>query len=164
MFRLLVAAAFAVALVAPLARADTPAATPAVREVPDDTLARYARVEIAPTKTSIYIGTVSMTMPAFVRHAAGTYESTYAAKVFPYFFYNEKGTLAIDVSDDALRQLAAGQPIEFHGRGHNSDGDERRVEGRAVPTDATTGQIKVRVFVTKKIQLIFNTTYRFTAR
>lgn len=127
----------------------------------ENPLAACARVDIAPTKTSIYIGTVSMTMPVFVRNPAGVYESTYTAKVFPYFFYNEKGRLSIDVSDDALRQLAAGQPIEFHGRGFSTANEERRIEGRAVPTDAHTGKIKVRVFVTKKIQLIFNTTYRF---
>lgn len=127
----------------------------------DAMLARYRRVEIAPTKTSIYIGTVSMTMPAFTRHAA-TYTATYTAKVFPYFFYNETGTLAIDVSDDALRQLTRGEPITFTGRGQNTDGEKRHVEGRAVPTDATTGHIKVRVFISKRIQLIFNTTYRFT--
>ena len=132
------------------------AATPAA-EVP---LRRYDRVEIAPTKTSIYIGTVTMTMPVFVRHG-GTYESTYTAKVFPFFFYNEKGTLAIDIGDETLRRLEHGEPIEFQGHGMSTSGGQRHVEGRAVPTAATGGKIKVRVFVTKKIQLIFNTTYRF---
>jgi hypothetical protein len=42
-----------------------------------------------------------------------------------------------------------------------SDGVERRVEGKATPVDATSGKIKVRVFVSKRIELIFNTTYRF---
>ncbi len=126
----------------------------------DADLSRYERVEIAPTKTSIYIGSVSMTMPTFVRHD-GTYSSTYSAKVFPYFFYNEKGRLSIDVSDDDLRRLEHGEPIELHGHGESSTGDVRRIEGRAVPVDARGGKIKVRVFVSKKIQLIFNTTYRF---
>jgi hypothetical protein len=122
----------------------------------------YARVDIAPTKTSIYIGTVSMTMPAFVRHE-DRYESTYAAKVFPYFFYNEQGTLAIDLPETALRRLAAGETVEFSGRAHNTAREERRVEGKATPTDARSGKLKVRVFVTKRIELIFNTTYVFPA-
>lgn len=126
-------------------------------EVP---LARYARVEIAPTKTSIYIGTVSMTMPTFVR-GAGVFTSTYSARVFPYFFYNEKGRISITLSDATLRQLQNGQPIEFEGEGVNTDGETRRIAGRAVPADGRSGKIKVRVFVSKKIQLIFNTTYRF---
>lgn len=147
MVHLLIALAGTLALVAP-ARADEP--LPGV----------YDQVEIAPTKTSIYIGSVSMTMPPFT-HQPGGYASTYVAKVFPYFFYNERGRLEIDVSDDQLRQLAQGETIHFQGRGVNEDGEERHVEGRAVPADALSGHIKVRVFVTKKIQLIFNTTYRF---
>lgn len=123
-------------------------------------LERYGRVDIAPTKTTIYIGTVSMRMPTFVR-SDGIYSAPYAAKVFPYFFYNENGRLSIDVADAALRQLARGEPIEFTGRGVSSRGQLRHIEGRAVPVDASSGTIKVRVFVTKKIQLIFNTTYRF---
>lgn len=142
--------ACALALVARLAAADLP-------------LTQFDRVEIAPTKTSIYIGSVSMSLPVFERHH-GTYSSTYSAKVFPYFFYNEHGTLSIDVSDDDLRRLQHGERIQFTGQGMSSDGEERRIEGHATPADATSGKIKVRVFVSKRIQLIFNTTYRFKPR
>ena len=65
----------------------------------------FATVAIEPAKTSIYVGSVSMTMPTF-RRSAARYESSYVAKVFPYFFYNERGTLAIDFSDDQLARLA----------------------------------------------------------
>ncbi|MCX6952467.1 MAG: hypothetical protein NTV51_09920 [Verrucomicrobia bacterium] len=123
-------------------------------------IASYNRVTIAPTKTSIYIGTVSMTMPPFVRKN-GAYESSYAAKVFPYFFSSEKGTLAITLPDEGLRKLEKGETVEFSGRAVNTDGEERRVEGKATPADALSGKIKVRVFVSKKIELIFNTSYRF---
>jgi hypothetical protein len=122
-------------------------------------LSRYDRVDIAPTKTSIYVGSVAMTMPTF-RRKGGVYESTYTAKVFPYFFYNEKGRLFIEVSDEALRQLDRGEAVEFKGRAMRESGDERRVEGKATPVDATSGKIKVRVFVSKRIELVFNTTYR----
>lgn len=123
-------------------------------------LRTYERVDIAPTRTSIYIGTVSMTLPTLQR-ANGTYSANYVAKVFPYFFYNEKGTLSIDVSDEALRKLERGEPIEFTGRAQNTAGEERRVEGKATPADPKSGKLKVRVFVSKKVELIFNTTYRF---
>ncbi|QYM78383.1 hypothetical protein K0B96_13910 [Horticoccus luteus] len=118
------------------------------------------RVEIAPTKTSIYIGSVAMTMAPFERHGE-RYDSTYHAKIRPYFFYSESGRLSIDVSDAALAQLARGEPIEFKGEGYRDDGAKRGIAGRAVPTDATSGQIKVRVYVTTRIVLVFNTTYRF---
>ena len=122
---------------------------------------RYDRVEVAPTKTSIYIGRVTMTMPAFVR-AGGTYETTYTAKVFPYFFYNESGRLTIDISNEMLRALDRGEAIEFKGRGVSTTHDDRRVEGKVTPTSTTEGKIKIRVFVSKRIELIFNTTYRLT--
>lgn len=123
-------------------------------------LGTFDRVTIAPTNTSIYIGTVALTMPAFDRKN-GTYHSSYAAKVFPYFFSNEKGALAITLSDESLRQLERGETVEFSGRAVNTDGEERRVEGKATPADALSGKIKVRVFVAKRLELIFNTSYRF---
>ena len=64
------------------------------------------------------------------------------------------------VSAISLRE-SRGETIEFKGRAKTTGGEDRRVEGRAQPTDATSGKIKVRVFVSQKIQLIFNTTYRF---
>ncbi|MSU66004.1 MAG: hypothetical protein EXS38_07890 [Opitutus sp.] len=121
---------------------------------------RFDHVAVADAKTSIYIGTVTMTMPAFVRKS-GTYESSYAARVFPFFFSNEQGRVTIDLPDDALRQLERGETIAFHGRGVRGDGAERRLEGTATPLDAASGKLKVRVFVSKRIELIFNTTYRF---
>ena len=125
----------------------------------DTALKRYDWVEVAPTKTSIYVGSVSMTLTPFARQN-GIYHSSYVAKVFPYFFWGEQGWIAIELSDDALRQLAQGEVVPFKGHGVSDDGEERHIEGRAVPTDANSGKIKVRVFVSKRIQLIFNTTYR----
>jgi hypothetical protein len=123
-------------------------------------LSRYATVEIETAKTSIYIGSVTMTMPRLTRKE-GVFSSTYNARVFPYFFSSEKGKLSIALSDDELRRLERGETVQFTGRAENSDGEERKIEGRAVPENATSGKIKVRVFVSKKIELIFNTTYRF---
>jgi len=68
---------------------------------------------------------------AFVRKA-GVFSSTYSAKVFPYFFYNEKGKLTIEVSDDALRKLERGETIEFTGHGVSSEGEQRA--SKAVPS------------------------------
>lgn len=121
---------------------------------------RYATVAIEPAKTSIYIGNVTMTMPTF-RRVAARYESSYVAKVFPYFFYNERGTLGIEFTHEQLAKLAGGERVEFKGQAKSDAGEDRRIEGHATPADAMGGKIKVRVFVSKKIELIFNTTYRF---
>lgn len=120
-------------------------------------------VEVAATWTSIYVGTVSLKMPPFARNPSGDYESTYAARVFPYFFANETGRITIRVTDDALRRLERGEVTEFSGRAVNQQGEERRIEGKATPADAAQGKIKVRVFVSPRVELIFNTTYRFPA-
>jgi hypothetical protein len=69
--------------------------------------------------------------------------------------------MTIAASDDDLRRLALGETVQFKGQAESSDGATRHVEGRAVPQDATRGKLKVRVFVSKRIQLIFNTTYHF---
>ena len=131
-----------------------------LNSAPDAAPPRYTRVVVAPAKTSIYLGTVSMAMPAFVR-VNGGFEAAYVAKVFPFFFYNENGRLRVEISDASLRQLERGEAIEFKGRAVRQDGAERRVEGKATPIDAATGKIKVRVFYSKRIELIFNTSYRF---
>jgi hypothetical protein len=123
-------------------------------------LTAFGRVTVAPTKTSIYVGRVSMTMPPFVR-SGSVFETSYVAKVFPYFFYNEEGRLSVEISDEALRRLERGEPIDFKGRAVRDDGAERRVEGRATPVDAARGKIKVRVFYSRRIELNFNTTYHF---
>ncbi len=117
-------------------------------------------VDVDPTRTSIYIGSVSMTMPTFVREGA-TYTAAYTAKVFPYFFYNEKGTLTVTIADEQLDQLAQGKTIEFTGRAFNTEGQERKVTGKATPADAKSGKLDVHVWVSKRIQLIFHTKYRF---
>ena len=123
----------------------------------------YAAATVDKVKTSIYVGSITLEMPPF-RHVAGGYESTYAARVFPYFFYNEKGRITIDLPDDHVRRLAAGERVEFVGRAENLEGEPRRVEGHAIPADALSGTIKVRIWVSPKIELIFNSRYRFTGR
>ena len=126
----------------------------------DDPLARFGRVVVEPAKTSIYVGSVTMAFSPATRKNC-VYEADYSAKVFPFFFMGEKGKLFLDAPDDALRRLARGETVEFTGHGVNADGKERRFEGRAVPADAATGKLKVRAIVSKRIELVFNTTYRF---
>ncbi|MEY2880391.1 MAG: hypothetical protein RLZZ15_2771 [Verrucomicrobiota bacterium] len=128
-----------------------------------DPLARFDHVSIPPVKTSIYVGSVTLTITPATRKS-GAYEADYAAKVFPYFFMGEKGKLTLDAPDELLRRLARGETVDFTGRATNTDGDPRRIEGTAIPADATSGKLKVRIFVSKRIELIFNTTYRFESK
>ena len=137
----------------------------ALPPVPASASGRYAEVTVEPTDTSIYVGTVSLIMPPFTRRG-DVYRSDYVIKVFPFFFYNERGNIWIEFSDDQLRHIERGETVFFNGRATNSDGEGRGIKGRAVPeaAGADYGKIKVWVRVSKRIELIFNAVYRFTGR
>jgi len=125
----------------------------------------FSEVTVEPSDTSIYVGSVNLSMQPFARRDS-VYRSEYVIKVFPFFFYNERGDIAIEVSDDQLRQLERGEEVSFIGHASNRKGKARGVEGRATPAAAGAdhGKIKVRVRVSKHIELIFNTAYRFTGK
>jgi hypothetical protein len=128
------------------------------RGAPEDTLARFNVVAIKAASTSVFVATITMTMPPFVRKKV-VYSSTYVAKVSPFFFYGEKGRIWIAISDDDLRRAAKGESVDFKGQALSEGGETRRVEGHAVPTGPTSGRIRVRVFVTRRIALTYDTTY-----
>lgn len=130
----------------------------AVSTAEDPLLRRFSVVNADPVTTFIYIGTVSLSATPFLR-SGSEYRAHYTAKVFPYFFSNESGTMAVTVPESALRRLAAGQLIEFSGTATRSDGAIRAVEGTAAPTGPAGGRIKVKIHVTKKITLVFDTSY-----
>jgi hypothetical protein len=156
--RVRVASRFALALAVLL-----PAARSAAAEAPPSSpAARYAQVTVAPAKTSIYIGSVSLTVPPLTR-SDGAYAAEYRAKVFPFFFFSEHGRLSIDFPDEDLHRLLRGETVQFKGRALNSSGEKRRIEGRAVPDapGVDHGKIKIRVWA-GKIELIFNSAYQFS--
>jgi hypothetical protein len=117
--------------------------------------------EIAPASTSIYIGTVKLTVSPMTRHG-NAYSSTYTAKVFPYFFYNETGQFRMEVSDADLFRLASGQAIDVVGDALRSDGVDRQVRAHATPSSLADGQVKVRVVISPRLTLIFHTTYHLS--
>jgi hypothetical protein len=127
---------------------------------PDAALpARYNTVIIAPARATIYVGFVTLALGPMARQR-GTYASDYSATVWPYFFWNERGRLFIDVPDESLRRLQKGEAVDFVGHAVCADGAQRKVAGHAVPADLNSGSIQVRVFVTKHISLTFDTSYR----
>jgi hypothetical protein len=124
----------------------------------DDPLARFNVVDIKASSASLYIASVTMTMPPFVRKSV-VYSSTYSARVFPYFFLSEKGRIWIIVPEADVRRASLGQPVDFVGHALNEAGEERKVVGHAIPTGPTGGKIRVRVFVSRRISLTYDTTY-----
>jgi hypothetical protein len=120
----------------------------------------YGKVTVETSSTSIYIGKVTLNVGTLTRKD-GYLTGDYKAKVFPYWFMSEHGTFRLKASDEDFARIAKGEVVEFVGDAQNSDKEVRKITGRATPVDATHGKFKVRIFVTEKIQLIFNSTYKF---
>lgn len=121
----------------------------------------WNRVDVPAMKTSIYVGSVTLTTSAFKRDG-GTFSATYSAKVFPWFFWSETGRITINVTDDDLKKLARGERMEFTGEAFNHKDKPRHVTGYADPSDGgATGKIKVRIAV-DDVELIFNGPYQLS--
>ena len=118
----------------------------------------WDRLTVPAMKTSIYVGSVTLTPGVFERHG-DTYTTTYAAQVWPWFFWGETGTVTITVSAADVERAARGGTVDFTGRGANQKGRARTVSGRVTPADATSGRLKVRIRV-DGIDLVFNGDYR----
>ncbi|MBI2814431.1 MAG: hypothetical protein HYX71_09115 [Opitutae bacterium] len=116
-------------------------------------------VTVAPMKTSIYIGSVTLTAAEF-RRDGDRFTTTYEAKVRPWFFWSETGRVSIIVPQADLERLARGERVEFTGEGTNHKNKPRRITGHAERTDGAAGKIKVRLSA-DGIELVFNGTYRF---
>lgn len=121
----------------------------------------WNRVDVPAMKTSIYVGSVTLTTSAFKRDGE-TFAATYAAKVFPWFFWGETGRITINVSNDDLKKLQRGERMEFTGEAFNHKAKPRHVTGYADPAaGGATGKIKVRIAV-DDVELIFNGAYQLS--
>jgi hypothetical protein len=121
-------------------------------------LPAWDRVTVAPMKTSIYIGSVTLASEPFVR-AGTTLTTRYEAKVWPWFFWSETGRITLSLTEANLAGLARGETIEFTGEAANHRNKPRPVTGRAQPQDAVSGQFKIRI-AADGYTLVFNGAYR----
>lgn len=84
-------------------------------------------------------------------------------KVVPYFFKNEKGTLAISVTDEIIAKAAQGQTVDITGKATaEKSGVVRDITAIATPADAEHGALKL-WFTVDERKMIFETEYRFVA-
>jgi len=106
-------------------------------------------------------GTVTLIIGVLQR-TNGVYTGDYRLKVFPYFFKNEKGRLAIVVSDESLAAANQGKVVAITGTAVTSgeDGKRRLIEVTATPTDINHGTLKLR-FTAGDRKMIFEPAYRF---
>ncbi|WP_129047983.1 hypothetical protein [Oleiharenicola lentus] len=122
-------------------------------------LGDWDSVTVAPVKTSIYVGSVTLVTGVF-RRDGDVFNTTYEAKVWPWFFWSESGRISISLPPADLLRLSRGERVEFKGEATNHKNKPRHVTGHADRLDAANGKIKVRIGV-DDTEIIFNGTYRF---
>lgn len=118
----------------------------------------WATVSVPPMKTSIYLGSVTLSTSPFLRDGE-RFTATYEARVRPWFFWSESGGIEMTVTAAQLARLDRGERIEFTGEARDRRQRLRRVTGYAERIDAGQGRLKIRIDV-DGIELIFNGTYR----
>jgi len=122
--------------------------------------AAFTRVTVPAMKTSIYVGSVTLSTSTFERRG-DQWSTSYNAKVFPWFPWSEHGDITITVTDADLARLAKGETVEFTGDAQNHKKKPRKVTGRAQPANDHAGRIKVRIHV-DDVELIFNGSYELS--
>ena len=112
---------------------------------------------VAAGKATLIIGTLQRTK--------GVYTGDYKIKVFPYFSKNEKGTLAIVVSDLSLAKLNQGKVATIIGTAttNGEGGRSRHIDATATPFNMNRGTLKL-WFMAGNRKMIFAPTYHFTGK
>jgi hypothetical protein len=107
------------------------------------------------------LGKATLTLGALGR-TNGVYAGDYRIRVSPYFLKNEKGRLAIVVSDESLAKVNAGQVTTFAGTAttNGKGGRVRPVTATATPADSNGGKLKVS-FMAGNQQMLFEPAYHF---
>ncbi len=97
-----------------------------------------------------------------LRRADGIYRGDYKLKVFPYFLKNEKGTLAINVSDQSLAEADRGRIVLITGTATTSgkNGKSRHVDVTVIPKDINHGTLQLRFMAGAK-PMTFEPAYHF---
>ena len=118
---------------------------------------------IGPSSMPVAAGTATLTI-GMLQRTGGIYGGDYQMQVSPYFFKNEKGRLAIIVSDQSLAKLSQGKVVEIIGTATTSGkgGKIRPIESTATPAknDPEHGTLKL-WFMSGDRKMIFEPAYHF---
>jgi hypothetical protein len=95
-----------------------------------------------------------------LRHADGIYSGDYKIKVFPYFFENENGRLAIVVPDESLARIKQGKVTAITGTATTSGkgGLTRHIDATVTPIDIHSGKLRL-WFMAGNRKMIFEPAY-----
>jgi hypothetical protein len=117
---------------------------------------------IDPSSMPVAAGTATLTIGALHR-ADGVYSGNYKINVFPYFFKNENGRLAIAVSDESLARINQGKVAAIIGTATTSGkaGATRHIDATATPASINRGTIKL-WFMAGNRKMTFEPAYHFS--
>jgi hypothetical protein len=97
-----------------------------------------------------------------LQYTNGIYSGDYEITVFPYFFKNEKGTLAMNVPDDSLAAAMQGKVTAISGTATTTTGPRaghsRHIDAIVTPVDDNHGTLKL-WFMAGTREMIFNPSY-----
>jgi hypothetical protein len=99
---------------------------------------------IDPSSMPVGAGKATLTIGPLQR-VDGIYTGNYEITVFPWFFENENGTLAIVVSDESQAKINRGKAAAITGTATTSGkgGRSRPIEATATPADIDHGDLKL---------------------
>jgi len=119
---------------------------------------------IDPSSMPVAAGQATLTIGPLQR-VDGVYSGDYKIKVSPYFFKNEKGRLAIVVSDESLAGIAHGKTAAIIGTATTSGlgGETRHIDATATPADINRGTLKL-WFAAGDREMIFEPAYHFAEK
>jgi len=94
----------------------------------------------------------------------GVYAGDYRIKVFPYFLKNEKGRLAIVISDESLAEASQGRIVFIAGTATTTKtGKCRPIAAIATPVNRDNGTLKL-WFTAGNREMIFEPAYHFAGK
>ena len=116
---------------------------------------------IDPSSMPIAAGKATLTIGSLQR-TNGIYSGDYKVSVSPYFFKNEKGRLAIAVSDESLAKASQGKVVAITGTATTSgkNGQTRHIDATATPASLDHGKLKL-WFMSGDRKMIFEPAYQF---
>ena len=109
-------------------------------------------------------GKATLTIGALER-VGGVYIGDYRINVSPYFYKNEKGKLAITVSDKSLATINAGKTVAIIGTATTSGkgGATRHIDATATPVNIDHGKLKL-WFMSGDRKMTFEPAYHFAEK
>ena len=89
------------------------------------------------------LGKATLTI-GLLERTNGVYTGDYQVKVFPYFFKNDKGRLAIIVSDESMAQINLGKITEISATATSGkDAKSLPIAATVTPADINHGTLKL---------------------